>query len=185
MTMNDDIYLALSATQDGKVKTYNKATGKEFECVEPIFISGRITQNGTNILARTPKGLFFTPVLFSEPCTDDQGYKTEKLYGLSESKHYQSDGRTEVVLPTYKDFNLSKLRLPTLISNIDNRAPMFFRLVAYGENAMRLSTIPKGSDLTIEGEFKKYWIGDQSIDVVLVKELRFNKKGAIACVGIQ
>lgn len=183
--MSEDIYLALSATQDGKVKTCNKSTGKEFECVEPVFISGRITQNGTNILAKTAKGLFYTPVLFSEQDTDEQGYKTEKLYGLSESKHYKSDGKTEVILPTYREFDLSKLRLPTLITNLDNRAPIFFRLVACGENAMRLSTITKGSDITIEGEFKKYWIGNQSIDVVSVRELRFNRKGAIAFVGVQ
>lgn len=176
--ISDDIYLVLNATKDGKIVTRNRATGKEFECIEPIFISGRITQHGTNVLGKSDKGFFYTPVLFSEWNEDAAGNKHEKLYGLATTKHFQTDGKTAIDLPAYKEFDLSKLRLPTLISNLDQRTPSFFRLIACGEQALRLATITKGSDLTVEGEIRKHWIGNQSIDVVWVKELRINKKGA-------
>ena len=180
--VNDDIYLVLSATQDGKVRSRNPITGKEFECAEPIFVSGRITQHGTNILGKSDKGLFYTPVLFSEWTEDAIGNKKERYFGLPNNSLYQTDGKTTVNLPHYKEFDLSKLRLPTLISNLDSRGPSFFRLVAYGEHALRLATMPKGSDLTVEGEMRKYWIGNQTIDVVWVRELRINKKGAVISV---
>lgn len=180
--LNEDMYLVLTATEDGKVHTRNPITGKEFDVTESIFISGRITQNGTNVLGKSNKGLLYTPVLFSEWIVDRDGVKRERYYGLPNTTFFQSDGRTPLSLPSYSEFDLSKLRLPTLISNAKQDAPLFFRLVAYGEHAMKLAKITKGSDITVEGEMKKYWIGDQSIDVVWVKELRIIKKGATANV---
>lgn len=168
--MAEDILLALTAAENG-VRVENKVSGDTAVSSEVIVVNGRIAKSTSGIVGRTKNGVFYTPVLVHN------AKDSRELLGTANGVFFKSDGKTRVSLQSYAAVEDKKLiNLPTLISNAKGEIPTFYNMIAYGENALKLSDAPVGSSAYIVGELRDCWVGKFSIKVLWVIEMNLVKR---------
>ena len=166
-----DLFLRIQQSDQG-VEIEDTVSGRKICSNENgfAFISGRITANGSDIIAKNKNGLFYTPVLYQ----NDMSYMA-----ATNGPFYRSDGRTPIELPIASNDSKLRLVLPTLVNNSDTRGPKYVYLMACGENAMKLAGATRGSNVEAFGRFKRCRVGDRETDVLFIDYMLFSIKGGL------
>jgi hypothetical protein len=138
---------------------------------EVIVVNGRIAKESSGIVARSGNGVFYTPVLMN-------GTTKNQFFGMNNTTYFKDDGKTQIELQPYEAIeDKRRINLPTLISNACDSKPLFYNMIASGENALKLSNAPIGSTVHIVGEMRDCWLGKFSIKVLWVINMTLRRKG--------
>jgi hypothetical protein len=150
----------------------NQATGNSRPIAEKFVIAtGRMTADGTNALAKTKDGVFYTPV-----CTYENGV----LCSVNKEELFSGDGKQRISLPACTTLPTRRhIVLPTMVNNANPEGPKYINLIAFGVNAMMLARTTKGSSVTVIGEPDECVVGKERFKVLFVKALLHNRKGGI------
>lgn len=170
MVKNDDISLLLTPKNNG-ISVQDRVSGKEIITSKVIVVNGRITRNGSNIVGKTEKGLYYTPLLY---------WDNNQYLGAPGVSFFETIGNTPKILNTFSYIaDRRNIVMPTLVSNADDNGPRYVQLFAYGEIAVRLANATRGSSVYVVGEPKEFWIGKEKLDVLWVRHMVLRKKGII------
>jgi hypothetical protein len=168
--MAEDILLSLTSVNNG-VQVEDVISGNKSVSSEVIVVNGRIAKDTSGIVGRSNGGVFYTPVLVHST------KNKKELLGTANGVFFKSDGKTPVSLQSYDCVDDKRnINLPTLISNANERAPIFYNMIACGENALKLASAPIGSSIHVVGEMRDCWVGKFSIKVLWVISMTIKRK---------
>lgn len=170
--------LSLKKGNKGGVEVENVITGTKQVSDEVLILNGRVATPPTHIVAKTPTGMYYNPVMVYA----DENKK--ELLGTANGVFFKSDGKTPVSLRSFDSVTDKRLiKLPTIISNAEKRGPTlckreptFYNLIASGENALKLADAPVGSSVYLAGEVRDCWVGKFSIKVLWVIDMQLIRK---------
>lgn len=174
--MEDILVKIATADNDKKQMVVTDAvSGKTQTTVstEVVVVNGRIAKETPGVVGKSNGGVFYNPVLVA-----NKGNRKD-LCSTGGGSFYKTDGTTKAEISNYDGIiDKRNLVLPTIISNAKDEQPMFYNLVAVGDNALKLAAAPIGSSVHVVGELRDCWVGKFSIKVLWVFDMTLRKKGA-------